>query len=79
MKIRHPAGLYDEKTRTPSYSLEVSTWKDLRDRVKVVDFLMGTENKRIWVYEITNESEWPAFISIKRDGQLLTMSGSEKY
>jgi hypothetical protein len=57
----------------------VSTWKDLRDRVKVVDFLMGTENKRIWVYEITNESEWPAFISIKRDGQLLTMSGSEKY
>jgi len=68
---RHSAGPYDQETNTPRYEIEISMPSHVRHQIKVEQFLMGNEGSRIWVCDIKNNSTWPAFIMIKKDGVLL--------
>lgn len=70
-KFRYNAGPYDLKTRTPWYEIEVSIPQHVKHQIEIKQFLMGDEESCIWVWDIVNNSTWPAFISIKKDGILI--------
>ncbi len=68
-KIRHNAGPFDTETRKPRYEIEINIPKHARDQVEIEQFLMGNPENRMWVWDIKNKSTWPAFITIKKDGE----------
>ncbi len=68
---RHPAGPYDQETHSPRYEIEISVPSYVRHQIEVKQFLMGKEGSRIWVWDIKNNSTYPAFVIIKKDGALL--------
>lgn len=70
-KSRYNAGPYDAKTQSPRYTLEISIPEHVKHLVVIQQFLMGGENNRIWVWDIESKSSWPAFIIVRRDGELM--------
>lgn len=71
-KTRYGAGQYDKATASPKYTIEVSVPLHVRDKVTVAHFLIQTVSGLTWGWEIHNDSTWPAFVIVKRDGVLLT-------
>lgn len=70
-KTRHSPGPFDIETRKPHYEIEISAPKHVKHQIEVRDFLMGNPGSYQWVYEINNKSSWPAFIIIKKDGEVV--------
>ena len=70
-KTRYAAGPFDINTRKPRYEIEINIPSHVRNQVEVKQFLMGSENNYQWVWNIENKSTWPAFIIIKKDGQMI--------
>ncbi len=70
-KSRYNAGSYDQKSHTPKYEINVSIPEHVKNQIDIKQFLMGEEGSRIWVWDIENNSTWPAFISIIKDGLLV--------
>lgn len=70
-KTRWAAGSYDIKTQQPHYEIEISVPKHVRDQVEVNQFLLGTPDRCQWVWDINNRSSWPAFVVVKKDGELM--------
>ena len=73
-KARHNAGSYSQETCLPKYELEISIPEHAKNQVDIQQFLMGNEGSRTWVWEITNNSTWPAFCSVTKDGELVKNS-----
>lgn len=70
-KTRYSAGPYDQASRSPQYAIEVIAPAEISGKVDIRQFLMGPEGGRSWVWEIVNDSTWPVFIAIKKDGELM--------
>ncbi|EGR1985722.1 TPA: hypothetical protein GRI96_24895 [Vibrio parahaemolyticus] len=71
-KTRYNAGEYDPETFSPKYEIKVAARDDIaRSQVEINQILMGNKGSRIWVWDITNNSTWPIFISIMKDGVLV--------
>jgi hypothetical protein len=73
-KIRYAAGPYDKVGRSPHYEISWSIWKNETDNVEAEQFLMGKEGNYTWVWDIKNNSTWPAFITVKCDGVIIQRS-----
>jgi hypothetical protein len=71
-KTRYVAGPYDPKTRSPHYTIEIDVPKHIRGQVEYKQFLVGTEGKREWGWDIKNNSSWLAFIIIRKDGEVMS-------
>lgn len=68
-KYRLNAGPYDVATRSPKYSFDVVTAiKGMQHQVIDKSHLMGPEGEHFWVYDITNESSMPVFITLTKNG-----------
>ena len=71
-KTRHNAGSYDPNLYLPKYEIEVMTPDDfVRSKVQVNQVLMGTKGSHFLVFDIQNNSTWPVFIQVKKDGVLV--------
>mgnify|MGYP006094164141 CR=1 FL=1 len=70
-KARHNAGGYDQDSHTPRYAYEVLLPDHVKHLLEAKQFLMGPEGRRIWVWDFENKSDWPAFISIFKNGVLV--------
>ena len=70
-KRRYIAGPYDPKTNSPKYKISINIWQHLIDRVECNQILIGTSEHCNWAYDLNNKTTWPAYISVKKDGQLL--------
>ncbi|QHD04231.1 hypothetical protein [Pseudomonas sp. R76] len=68
-KFRLQAGPYDLHTNTPKYGFEVSA-ADEASRYRVIDNsqIMGVPGRHFWVWDITNESSMPVFVTLTKDG-----------
>jgi len=71
IKMRHIGGPYNVETRKPSYELHVSVPSHVRDQVEVNQVLLGTPENCKWAWDLKNKSRWPAFVTIKKDGQMI--------
>jgi hypothetical protein len=69
IKTRHAAGPFDVKTRKPKYEIEINVPSHVRDQVEIKQFLLGTPEKCQWAWDIENKSTWPAFVTIRKDGE----------
>ena len=77
-KCRYNAGFYDPVSSMPKHEISVlNAMPELEAQVEINQFLMGNEGDRFWVWELTNNSTWPAFITIKKDGELVKMPVNE--
>ncbi len=70
-KTRWAAGPFDVKTRQPRYEIEISIPAHVRNQVDVNQFLLGTPDNCEWAWDIKNRSSWPAFVIIRRDGEII--------
>ena len=70
-KTRYAAGPFDVKTRAPHYEIEINVPSHVRNQVEVNQFLLGTPENCQWAWDIKNDSSYPAFIYIKKDGQMI--------
>lgn len=70
-KTRYTAGPFDVKTRKPCYEIDVSVPTHVRNQLEIQQFLVGTPENCQWGWEIKNRSTWPAFVTIKKDGELI--------
>lgn len=68
-KTRHIAGPFDIKTHKPIYEIEVSVPNHVRNQVKISQILLGAPENCLWAWDIKNNSTWPAFVIIKKDGK----------
>ena len=75
IKTRHVAGSYDQKKGTPRYTIDAMVPSDAISLISISQFLMGKDGNRIWVWDIKNNSTWPAFIVVKKDGLLMKSAG----
>ncbi len=71
-KTRYNAGPYDPQIHTPRYTIEVLLPEHVKHQLEMKQFLMGKEGSHLWVWDLENKSTWPAFISIKKDGVLVS-------
>ena len=67
-KKRLFAGTYDVKSRKPQYEIDINVPKHVRNQIEVNQKLIGNEDYCQWAWDIKNNSTWPAFITIKKDG-----------
>lgn len=70
-KFRYNAGSYDQESQTPKYKIDVSIPEHVKNQIKIKQFLMGEKGDNLWVWDIENNSTYPAFISIKKDDRLV--------
>ena len=71
-KTRYNAGPYNPKTRSPKYEIDyLCPTPESRNQIEVNQILMGHEDSHFLVWEIENNSTWPIFFSVKKDGQLV--------
>jgi hypothetical protein len=68
-KTRHIAGSFDIKAAKPIFEIEVSVPTHVRHQVEISQILLGTPEKCLWAWDIKNNSTWPAFVIIKKDGK----------
>lgn len=68
-KFRRHAGPYDLAARSPRYGFEVLAADEAAShRVMDNSHSMGAPGRYFWVWDITNESSMPVFITLTRDG-----------
>ena len=70
-KTRYNAGGYDQASHTPRYAYEALLPDHAKHLFEANQLLMGHEGRRIWVWDFENKSDWPAFISIFKNGVLV--------
>lgn len=63
------AGSYDIRTGKPAYRIHVSVPSHVRHQVKQEQFLIRTGDGHLWIWDVKNESSWPAVITVTRDGE----------
>jgi hypothetical protein len=69
---RYNAGEYDPKTRTPKCEIDcLCPTPESRNQIEIDEIIMGNEGSYILVWDIKNDSTWPIFFDVKRDGQLV--------
>ena len=68
-KTRHIAGPFDRKDRTPHYEIEIDVPEHVRSQVEVKQFVVGTSENCEWAWDIRNNSTYPVFVTIKKDGE----------
>ena len=73
-KFRYNAGAYDRTMNTPHFEMEVSVPSHARNQIQTKQFLMGTEGNYIWVWDVENNSTWPAFLIVRKNGVLVKMT-----
>ena len=71
IKTRYAAGPFDVKTRAPQYEIEINVPPHVRNQVEVKQVILGTPENCQWAWDIKNDTSNPAFISIKKDGQMI--------
>lgn len=75
-KTRWIAGPFDAETRKPHYEIDISIPPHVREQVEVNQFLSGTPENCQWAWEFKNNSAWPAFVIIKKDGEIVLVQES---
>lgn len=70
-RIRKIAGQYDVKLHKPHYEIEINVLEHVRNQIEINQVLVGDEEYCQWAWDIKNNSTWPAFITIKKDGIIL--------
>lgn len=66
---RRNAGPYDPKTNTPRYEEAFDAPSpEARRSFHIESKVMGTEGNYLWVWEFRNDSTWPIFLTLKKDG-----------
>jgi len=70
-KIRYIAGSYDRKKSAPRYSIEIVIPEHVKSQVQVRQLLIKFSNNYQWSWDIHNKTNWPAFIVIKKDGEII--------
>lgn len=70
-KIRYNAGPYDQATHSPRYEIALSCPTHVAHQIHEEQFLMGAEGHRIWMWAMENQSTWPVFVLVKKDGMLV--------
>jgi hypothetical protein len=70
-KTRYIAGPFDAKTHKPHYEIDVSVPTHVRNRVEIQQFFVGPPENYQWGWDIKNRSTWPAFVTIKKDGETI--------
>lgn len=68
-KTRYIAGPFDINTRLPHYEIEISVPTHVRDQIEVNQFLLGTPENCQWAWDIKNNTSWPTFIIIRKNGE----------
>ena len=67
--FRRPAGPYDLESRLPRYDVEVLAVDDHASHQVVIDSeIMGSVGNYTWIWRIMNNSSWPVFITLKKNG-----------
>lgn len=67
--FRRAAGPYDLKNKLPRYEVDVlAVDAHASDQVVVDSEIMGRVDNYSWIWKITNNSTWPVFITLKKDG-----------
>ncbi|MCF7532179.1 hypothetical protein [Pseudomonas petrae] len=75
-KYRRQAGPYDVTTHSPRYSFEVIAADDVHSRVIDNSQIMGVAGRHFFVWDITNDSHVPVFITLTKDGEPFDPAGS---
>jgi hypothetical protein len=71
-KCRYNAGAYDPATQRPRFQYALSAPSEqYRDQIDVNQFLMGSPDSRLWVWDFHNKTTWPVFVKIFKDGELV--------
>lgn len=70
-KKRCNAGTFDREKRQPSYELDVHVPKHVQHEVETKQFLIKTGDGYLWIWDIENNSSWPAFITVFADGKIV--------
>jgi hypothetical protein len=70
-KKRCNAGFYDRENCKPHYELFVEVPEHVRHQVETKQFLIKTGDGHLWIWDLNNESTWPAIITITSDGKLI--------
>lgn len=70
-KKRYIAGSYDPKNHRPIYEIEIDVPKHVKNQVSEKQILVGTPENCQWGWDIENNSSWPAYVVIKKDGVLI--------
>ena len=68
-KMVHIAGPFDVKTSTPCYEIESNGPPYDNHKLEITRVLAGTPDNRQVGWQINNKSDYPVFITIKKDGQ----------
>lgn len=69
-KYRRQAGPYDLTTNSPRYSFEViAADEDASSHVIDNSQIMGVVGRHFFVWDITNHSHAPVFITLTKDGE----------
>ncbi|MDA3871634.1 MAG: hypothetical protein PF551_04695 [Candidatus Marinimicrobia bacterium] len=67
-KIQRVAGPYDIKTHKPQYSIEVNYPSHVKNQVEQKTFIIENSRNYFWAWKVVNNSNWPIFVTVKRDG-----------
>ena len=70
-KRRYVAGPYDQTTHSPSYEIRFFRFEHVAHQIKEEQILMGGEGRRLWVWNLANESSWQVFVRVEKDGELV--------
>ncbi len=70
-KRRYIAGSYNPKTMLPKYELTINIWNHIKGKVDCDNILLGDKDNCSWACDLHNKSTWPAYIIVKKDGELL--------
>ncbi|WP_145980407.1 hypothetical protein [Pseudomonas lurida] len=69
-KYRRQAGPYDVNANSPCYSFEVvAADEDARSHVIDNSEIMGVADRNFFVWDITNNSHAPIFITLTKNGE----------
>jgi len=70
-RMRQVAGPYDVETKKPHYTIQVECPSHVRNQVKQNTFLIGNPDNCSWAWEVLNNSSWPVFVTVKKEGKIL--------
>ncbi|MDA3140167.1 hypothetical protein [Vibrio metschnikovii] len=72
-QARYNAGSYDPILYMPKYDVEMFTpYQDVQGQVDINRVVMGSKGAHFLVLEIKNNSTWPVFLSVTKDGVLMS-------
>ena len=72
VKTRFKVGSYDPISYLPKYDIEVITpHEEAKRKIEINPIIMGMEGSHFLVWEIKNDSAWPVYFNVKKDGVLV--------